>query len=257
MTKREVNKYTMYKSLLTVLDENREKIGESEGLKTLSAELAEIIGKISETDNRYKNLSKGATSDKYNSKDSLIASLLKTGNVLYVYAKRTDNFPLKEKCDLTESQLKRIRENELLQKAKTVVENAELNAGEIAPFHKEINEDLKNLKELLTAFEGSINNQSSKSTEKQASREALTEGFKKADDIIKDQLDPLIELIREKDIDIYNQYYAARTIKDLGVRKTVKEEGKEMNVGVQDFEPLPNEEEKKEEVPVETVEEKA
>ena len=33
MTKKENNKYAMYKSLLTVLDENREKIKDIEGLK--------------------------------------------------------------------------------------------------------------------------------------------------------------------------------------------------------------------------------
>ncbi|MBN2545784.1 MAG: hypothetical protein JXB50_08310 [Spirochaetes bacterium] len=224
MTKRETNKYTMYKSLMTVLNGKKEKIEVVEGLKTASEELSEIIAKISETDNMYKNLTKGARDDKMSSKEALSASILKTANVLYVHAKKTDNFPLKEKSDFTRSELKRIRENELLQKAKIVVENAEQNAGEITSIHKDFNDELKNLKELLTAFEESIGKQSSKSTEKQASREALTEEFKTADDIIKEQLDPLIELIREKDIDLYNQYFAARTIKDLGVRKAVKEE---------------------------------
>ncbi|MBN2546178.1 MAG: hypothetical protein JXB50_10305 [Spirochaetes bacterium] len=234
MTKKENNKYAMYKSLLTVLDENREKINAIEGLKIISTELVDIIVKINEIDNRYKNLSKGAADNKYNSKDILIAALLKTANVLYVYAKRTDNFPLKEQSDLTESGLKKGRDNELLQKAKTTIENAKKNSVEITSLHKDFNEDLKKLEELLTGFEDSISNQSSKSTEKQASREALTEGFKKADDIIKEQLDPLIELIREKDIDLYNQYYAARTIKDLGVRKTVKEDEKIEDVSVKE-----------------------
>ncbi|MBN2547368.1 MAG: hypothetical protein JXB50_16310 [Spirochaetes bacterium] len=238
MTKREINKYSMYKSLLTVLNGSKEKIVNIEGLKTSSDELTAVTAEISETDIRYKNLTKGARDDKYSSKESLITSLLKTANVLYVYAKKNDNFPLKEKSDLTESGLKKIRENELLQKAKTVVETAEQNAGETAAIHKEFSEELKKLKESLTVYEASIGSHSSKTTEKQASREALTEAFKKADDIIKEQLDPLIELIREKEIDLYNQYYAARTIKDLGVRKAVKEDAA---VGVQNLEPLPNE----------------
>jgi len=263
MTKKEKNKYSMYKSLMTVLDENREKIKNSEGLKTVSAELAEVIGKLSEIDNRYKNISKGATSGKYNSKATLIAALLKTANVLYVYAKRTENFPLKEQSDLTESGLKKGRDNELLQKTKTVIENAGQNTGEITPFHKDINNDLKNLKELLTVFEGSINNQSSKSTEKQASREALTEAFKKTDDIIKDELDPLIELIRAVDIDLYNQYYAARTIKDLGVKKSKveseksKEEEKKKEENVESAKSKVESEEKKKEPFKEIVKEKA
>lgn len=239
MTKREINKFIMYKSLMTVLDQNREKIKEIEGIKTIAEELAGAISGISETDTRFKSLSKGAASVKYSSKDSLISAVLKTGNVLYVYAKRAGNLPLKEKSELTESGLKRLRDSELLQTVKIIIENAEQTAAEISSFHKTFNDELKNLKEQFTAFEGSINNLSSKSTEKQATREALTEAFKKADDIIKKQLDPFIELIREKEVNLYNQYYAARTIKDLGVRK-VKAEG----------------EEKKEDEAKETVEEK-
>ncbi len=45
---------------------------------------------------------------------------------------------------------------------------------------------------------------------------ALTELFAKADELLKDEADGIVEVVKETQADFYNQYFSARVIKDLG-----------------------------------------
>ena len=51
--------------------------------------------------------------------------------------------------------------------------------------------------------------------EKTATRQALSHAYDQADHGLYDMIDPLMEIFRSSDSDIYNQYFSARVIKDL------------------------------------------
>jgi hypothetical protein len=68
----------------------------------------------------------------------------------------------------------------------------------------------------LQNFENSISDKGQSFSSKSALRQALTDDFDNLENLLKEQGDHLIELLRETNIDVYNEYFAARVIKDLG-----------------------------------------
>ncbi|NCQ19599.1 MAG: hypothetical protein GW805_14895, partial [Ignavibacteria bacterium] len=53
-------------------------------------------------------------------------------------------------------------------------------------------------------------------TDRSATRVALTKLFEKTDALLNEEADMLVEVVKESQPDFYNQYFAARVIKDLG-----------------------------------------
>ena len=48
----------------------------------------------------------------------------------------------------------------------------------------------------------------------------LSELFVQADEVLKEEIDPMMQVFRMSDAEFYNEYRAARVIRDLGVRHT-------------------------------------
>jgi hypothetical protein len=55
-----------------------------------------------------------------------------------------------------------------------------------------------------------------KTAESRVARKSLFECFDKADEILNSDIDTLVEVVKSSDENFYNQYKAARTIRDLG-----------------------------------------
>ena len=51
--------------------------------------------------------------------------------------------------------------------------------------------------------------------EKTASRQDLSAAFNRADETLKQMIDPMMEMFRSTDRELYNAYQSARVIKDL------------------------------------------
>ena len=82
----------------------------------------------------------------------------------------------------------------------------------VAGVDKEAVEDLKTK---VTVYENLLESKESKTAESKAARQELGEIFDQADEILSEELDNMIELIKDSDQDFYNKYQAARVIKDI------------------------------------------
>jgi predicted transcriptional regulator len=67
----------------------------------------------------------------------------------------------------------------------------------------------------INDYDTTLSSKESKAAESKAARAALTQQFQEVDEILKEDIDTLMELMKQRNKEFYNQYQAARVIKDL------------------------------------------
>ena len=132
-----------------------------------------------------------------------------------MYGRKSGNEQLKAECGLSRSGLQNMRENALLQFCTRVLEFAKTYATDLAPYGITA-EDIESLGEAMAQCVLRLDELRNKSAESRAAREILTQTFQRTDEILKEDIDVMVGLFQTKDIDFYNKYQAARTIKDYG-----------------------------------------
>ena len=210
---REVNKFSMCKGVEKVLDESASVIT-AQAFKDSVAEFKNLLKTISDKDNQYTTVSKGATAAKDDAEDDLIEALIKIAGGLYVFARKSKNENLKNTSKVTQSGLKKIRDTELLQKAKNILSNANDNISKLSPYGI-TSALITDLNSRITTYENTLGSKESKFAESKASRQELGSLFEDADDLLKEDLDTFVDMMKEGNKGFYNKYQAARIIKDL------------------------------------------
>jgi hypothetical protein len=228
MTKSEQNKFSMYRAIESILEDFKESIDAKPMLKDSTDNFKKVLQEFMDKDNTYLNVKKGTTADKESAEEKLIEELMVKAGVLFVHARKTDNGNLKALSQVTRSGLQQLRDPELLQKAKSILENFRDNLEELKKSGM-TDQSLTDLEGVVKNYEDAVNKKDSKQAEGKASRKDLKDLFSEVDDILKNDLDRLIEMVRTDNADFYNRYKAARSIKDLGQPRTKTEEKKEGN----------------------------
>ena len=77
-------------------------------------------------------------------------------------------------------------------------------------------EKLNSLSAKIAVLKASKSDQGTGFTSRSALRKSLTEEFHNANETLREHYDELIELVRPDHVQIYDEYVAARDIKDLG-----------------------------------------
>ena len=215
MTNRETNYLEMAKTVLAVLKKHASKFAGKAALANLPADLEAGITAIKERNLAFGTATKGKTSAKNNAEENLIEALLPLKGGLLAYASKINNHELREIAIVSENELRRARKSEMVEKATAIMKAAGANSTALAEFGVDAN--------LLTALQTQIQNYEAtseekgiSSTNKSALRKALTNDFDYLESLIDEQGDNLIELVRNNHPDVYNEYFAARVVKDLG-----------------------------------------
>lgn len=204
----------MYQGVATVLDEGKDTLAKIPALVELHEEFQQVLDQISEKDKKYLNVSKGATADKDEAEDKLIEALVTVSASLYVYARRSKQENIKSLSRIRPSALKKMRDSELAQKALTIYETANEHKEQLSKYGVD-QAIVDGLKTKITNFENAMGTKESKFAESKAARQELGELFDVADDVLKEDLDYLVELTKDHSPEFYNKYQAARVIKDL------------------------------------------
>ncbi|MGD8778963.1 MAG: hypothetical protein PVH88_08375 [Ignavibacteria bacterium] len=224
MTKREENKFSMYKGVKEVLTNNSDIHSAIPVIGEALTSFSDIIGSIDQVNFDFKGSTKGATADKIVKEETLINHATKLANVLFVFAVKTKNNVLKEEFKVSKSELEQLRDTDLLNKTNQVINSAQSYATELANYgvsETTITDAQTAHDECAAAF----NAQAEKMAERSSEREKLTSLFKDADSVLYEELDPMMELFIDTNPDFYNEYQAARVIKDLGVGRGGPGEG--------------------------------
>lgn len=214
MIKREENKYSMYQGIEKILNEEEGAVATIPAFTESIKNFREALQNISLKDQQYQNASKGASSAKKTAEEELIESLIVSSAALYVLARRNQDETLKALSKVSPSSLRKMRDNDLLQRAISISKAVTANQEQLPNFgvNKEAVEDLKTK---VATYEDLVESKEDKTAESKAARQELGEFFDQADEILYEELDSMVELIKNNDSDFYNRYQAARVIKDI------------------------------------------
>ena len=215
MNKHEENKLTMYKSVHSLLNANTAKTGTIPALTDSVTEFRNLLQEIESTAIRLGQAITGKTGAKYQAENELIAALMPVGAAMVALGRKLKNPELQAKADIRESYLQRMRDTELVTKAKAIHALALENEANLVAYGITTTK-LDELSDKIGNYDASLGGLESSGAVRSGARVSLSNLYGKMDDLLDNDLDRQIELLRGAHPQFYNEYFATRVIKDLG-----------------------------------------
>jgi len=215
MNKHEENKVTMFRAVLNLLQSNRKMLTDQVPVfDELIDEYDADVRNVNAKNEKHQTVAAGATDKKTAAEEALVDETVALCRPCYSYASRQQDPELQARLNVTESDLTRMRDTELLRTTRGLLELMESLQEELAKYNV-TSDRLDNYGTLTETYGSSMDNRETLSGVQKAAREALTEAIHETDTLLKEQIDPLVENFRTIDREFYNQYQAVRAIKDL------------------------------------------
>ena len=215
MTNHEDNKFNMYKAVNAVLEDNKTAYADIPILTEEKEELCADIERIKGHELDLQTAIKGKTSDKHTSKETAVSLLIPIKSALHSYGSKAKKAELIDITGDTEYELGRMDENKLQTTATAILDKAAENVASLVS-RKITDEVISAARTAFADMETKSDKKDSGFTDRSAARLALTRDFADTDELLGHSMDMDIELIRKDHIDVYNKYFSARVIKDLG-----------------------------------------
>lgn len=207
------------------IEDNASVISSTPAFQTAFNNLKAKIAAIVDTAQLKSGSLSGIASDKKTAKQNLCKLASTIAGAIYAYASATGNETLQQSMNLPVTTLMRTRDEAVAPLCQMIHDRAESDLENL----KDYGIKSAHLTDLQTAiadyFAKSITPRSAVTNRKtvNANINAL---FKEADEILKNQLDKLIELFRDENPDFVNTYFSTRIIVDPPSRaKTPKPTG--------------------------------
>jgi hypothetical protein len=225
------NRFTMFTGLLTFLLGNMEKFSGIPALTKAIGRLGNLLASIKNKTAEMNNTTKGKTTAKHTAEDELIEILVPAAHALYSIGKNKKLPDVMETCDTSERELRRMRDTDLSAKADAVIKFADRFTAELADYSFDAAK-IALLKTKAEVYSASIGARESSVGEHSGARTALLKLYDEVDELLDDELDRLMELIKVPEPQLYNQYFALRNVKELG-KVHRKEDDKPGNTGTE------------------------
>jgi len=217
MTKVLEDKRTMLTAILTLLLANLTKITQIAGFMEAVNFFQELLEKIDAKANEKDDATTGKTAVKHAAEEALIAAIMKASAALLLLARKTKNLELKEKANIQESALTRMRDTDLAAKGKAALDLIKQYATELASIGVTA-EEITGLEAKINAYSNAIGKSVSSVSERKGARETLESLVKEADEVLAEEIDNYMERIRDVEPEFYAVYCDARYIRATGVR---------------------------------------
>lgn len=217
MTTNQNNKFSMYSAALSVLSAHCDKTVAIPAFATAYQHFDGLVSQIREKDKERFSKTFGKMAVKDEAEDALVMATVLVSSALVAFARAKGNTQLKDTVRIPESTLRHVRANEQLNLAKMVYDLAKGNEKEL-PAYGVTATMLDDLKARIAAYDAAIRDVASGMAERSGARTAVSDLFVQADETLKEEVDPLMQMLRVTDPEFYNDYRAARVIKDIGVR---------------------------------------
>jgi hypothetical protein len=213
MNKAEKNKLTMYYTVNAVLFNHHRTI---ESFAPFAASVTSFRNYLNEILERAQEVATtvGATAAKNNAFEEMTERTIHISNALYTFGRRKNNEEFKGVLKLSLSDIYRLRENELVQYCTTIRTIAQANTEALAPYTITA-EMITALGQSVETYQHNVNSKDTAYSGCKAAREVLSNLFADTDELLTEDIDTMVELIKNNNRDFYNQYNAARTIKDI------------------------------------------
>ena len=217
MNTHEKNKMMMFNATGAVLDRYEEVVNAMPPLAEARARFNGSVADISQRNSKYLGVIEGAVAAKNNSLDDLVERVFRLGNAVFSIGRKTGNEQYKSAGNVSIADLNHMRETDVELHCSKIAGIAKECADELSIFGVTA-EEIEAFNKALETYRKMVDSKEVKTAESRAARKSLYECFDKADDILANDIDTLMELVKISNPDFYNQYRAARSIRDLGGR---------------------------------------
>ena len=217
MNKLMEDKRTMFASVLSLLSANRAKLNAVPGFPDALDSFQELLGKIDTKAKEKDEATAGKTVTKHATEQILIRAIMKASSALFVLARKTNNIELKEKSNILESTLARMRDTDLATKGEAILALVKEQAQPLAAYGVTA-EEIAELEKKVISYRDAVGRSVSSISERIGARVSLETLMKEADELLAEELDRYMERIRENEPELYAAYIDASYIRLRGIR---------------------------------------
>jgi hypothetical protein len=216
----------MIVGVLTFLKNNLDKFAGIPALLKAIQSLEGLVADIKIKTQELHGTMAGKTAAKHAAEDALIEVLVPVGNALFTIGKAANQHDVMEHTDITERGLRRLRDTDLAATGEVLSKLAQRFSTELAEYGYNA-EKIVLIRTRTDAFMTSIGVRESGVGEHVGARLTLIALYDQVDELLADTIDRLMELVKVKEPQLYEQYFSLRTIKWLGIvhkKETAKAE---------------------------------
>lgn len=213
----------MFDTTLGVLNDFKTVWQNNGGFSEVANELTNGVAAIKAMRSQTGTSTNGITDDKEVAYDDLIDSTMELSGPLVSLAKRMNNNELKNKVKFTDSDLKSLTENALVQKAKDLAAEA-LKYKEGLAKYEVTEQQITDLNDLADKYGAMISGPREVVSVRVSAKISLNQLIRNISALLKDELDGLVGRYRRSNPDFCNAYFTARKVVDYGIRHEKKTE---------------------------------
>lgn len=221
MDKIQENKFSMYLSVQKVTNFHSDVWQELPAFKSRYSIFEKLIETIREVRLVQEGEITGVTKDKADAQQKAVEKGNEIATAVYAYASVNGDLKLKDRVSYSPSKLKLSRDTILIDSLNVIKNEALKKLPELSDYGL-IQEDIDELTALIDRYAEVVENPRQSITNRARSTKELKEYMTKADTILKDQLDKLVNQFKVKSPAFFKQYKGARIIIDRGIPKKEK-----------------------------------
>lgn len=213
MDRAQTNRVTMFKTVAAYLAKHNSVWSGMAPLATAVQQLKDKLEAIDASAQKQELPTKGAVGDKAEARDALEDTLFLTCEALAVLASIGNDNDLLALTSVTPSTLHKFDDEELVNRATTVLGRANAKKTELATLNV-TQANLDELTQALATFNAVKAKPRTAVAERAAQTESLPSLIRDASDILRSQIDKLVNLFRRTDSEFVAGYRSARVVVD-------------------------------------------
>lgn len=211
------NKFTMYKAVVKLFDDNAAKIAAITALTPVINTLKDNIAAIGETDNTARTSRKGNAAAKSADELELIEDAVVIASALFALGSSNSDDRLMALSDVTKTKLIALRDTQLITDITNIKNLADANAADLTGYGITA-QMIADLDTKLTTFDTSLGKGETGASTSSAAYKSLDVLFSETDDLLENSADKIMKVFIKTDPVFYSVYESTRSIKDLGHR---------------------------------------
>lgn len=220
MNTNQTNRVTMFKTVASLLDDHSSIWNGMAPMQTAVTEFKAGIVAI-DASARKQEMPSGATDSKAAARDNLEDVLFLACEAIGTLAHSTNNHDLAALVEVTPSSLDRMGEQELSNRAASVLAVANTKKAELVALQV-TQDNLDELEQALQEFNASKEGPRQVTSERMAQTESLPQLIREASRILRERIDRMVNLFRRAHPDFVAGYRGARVIVDRAASHATK-----------------------------------